>query len=275
MDIFHTIDFKPRDHVEPDLDALGIKYRKLPFGDSYIIRVRLSESASQWAAFQELYRAKGKDDRAYETYFTDEEILSAEWLRLYNNSPEMGYPQPERRWQAEHFNYTDRCPRCGSFRQVSAFFIKAEPKPGKYDFMSLHWTSALFAVPRVFAALEANHIQGYEQWPIFLYQTKEPATTVAQVYIPTVAAPGLVGAEDLDPVTCAACGVLKYNKYHKRGIMYLRRESIPTGVDLFETYEWFGEGYQPRREIIASSRYVKLAYAERWRGLAFKVVEAV
>lgn len=274
MDIIHRIDFEPEDQIEPVLDTLGIKYEKLPFVNRVLTRVHISEFAPQWPEFQTLFQAKGIKDWAYQTYFSDDEILSAEWVRIFD-FPQIGYPQPERRWLKESPNYDDWCGECGSFRQVSAFFIKAEPKTRRYDFMSLYWTSALFAVPRVFAALEAHEINGYERWPVFIYKTKEPSAIVSQLYISAATAPTVVQAADLEPFTCDHCGALKYQRYHKRGIMYLRREAIPTGVDLFETYEWFGEGHQPRREVIVSNRFVKLAYAEQWKGLNFKVAEAV
>lgn len=275
MDIIHRIDFEPEDAVEPTLDALGIQYEKLPFVNRVITRVRLSESAPQWPKFRALYTAKGKTWDVYETYFSKEEILAAEWLRINGGFLDIDYPQPERRWQEEHFNYEAKCPNCGAFRQVSSFFIKAEPKSRRYDFMSLYWTSALLASPRVFTVLEEKGIQGYERWPAFINKTQEPATTVAQLFVSTVAAPGIVGAEDLDPVVCPVCGAFKYNKYHKRGVMYLCREAIPAGVDMFETYEWFGDGHQPRRELIVSNRFVRLFYAEKWKGLFFKVAETI
>ena len=127
MEIFHTIHFEAEDNVEPFLDALGIQYEKRPFVSRVITRVRLPESAPQWHEFQAIYQAKGKWD-IYDTYFSEEEILSAEWLRIWGGYPQIGYPQPERRWQEESFNYEDTCPKCGSFQQVSSFFIQAEPK---------------------------------------------------------------------------------------------------------------------------------------------------
>lgn len=275
MEISHTIDFEPEDDIEPILNALNIGYEKLPFVNRFIIRVRITESAPHWQEFQALYQAKGKWGGAYDTYFTRQEILSAEWLRIWGGYPQIGYPQPERRWQEEDFNYEGTCPKCGSFRQVSSFFIKSEPKLRRYDFMSLYWTSALFAVPRVFTALEANNITGYERWPVFIHKTKEPSVTVSQLYIYAATVPSVVHAEELEPFICDNCGQLKYKSYHKRGIMYLKRDAIPAGVDIFETYEWFGDGHQPRREIIVSNRVAQLAYAEKWKGVTFKVAEAV
>jgi hypothetical protein len=273
MEIFHEVSFSSDDQVEAILDALGIRYRKSEFFEKYTIRFEVAESDPRWERIRDLMAEKGKYDYAFDTAFTDEEILKAPWLRVFG-LPQIGYPQPEKLWLAESPNYADWCRQCGSFRQVSSFFIKKEPKMQRWDFMSLFWTSAVFAVPRVFAALEANGIQGYERWPVYIYKNKEPSTKVAQLYLPHVTQqPALIHADDLEPFVCEACGALKYKRYHKRGVMYLRKEVIPSGVDFFQTLEWFGEGYQPRREVIVANRVAQLAYAEKWRGVAFKVVE--
>lgn len=275
MEIFHEVTFSSDDRVEAILDALCIQYRKSEFFEKYTIFFEIAESDPRWDQIRDLMAEKGKHDYAFDTAFTDEEILKAAWLRMFG-FPQIGYPQPEKLWLAESPNYADWCRQCGGFRQVSSFFIKKEPKMRRWDFMSLFWTSAVFAVSRVFAALEANRIQGYERWPVLLHKTKEPSAIVSQLYLPHITqGPGLVHADELGPVICLACGVLKYNHYHKRGVMYLRKEAIPSDVDFFQTFEWFGEGYQPRREVIVSNRVAQLAYAEKWRGVAFKVVELV
>ena len=142
--------------------------------------------------------------------------------------------------------------------------------------MSLFWTSAICAVPRVFSALDTEGILGYDRWPVYLHKTNDPSTTISLLFIPQVAQqPALVNADDLVPFVCEACGALKYKRYHNRGVMYLRKEVIPSDVDFFQTYEWFIDGFQPWREIIVSNRVAQLAYAEKWRGVTFKVVELV
>jgi hypothetical protein len=275
MEIIHRVDFELKDHAEDELDILEVKYERLPFAGRVIIRVELPESSPRWPEFQALFQTKGKKDWAFETYFTTEEILSAEWLRLLNNSLEIGYPQPEKEWLKNRPNYDEWCKQCGAFHQASSFFVKTEPKIRKYDFANLNWTSAIFAVPKVFAVLKANNITGYECWPVFIHKNKEPSLIISQLYIDAATGPTVIEAEDLEPFICDTCGALKYKRFHKHGIMYMRRETIPTGVDIFETYEWFGGGLQPRREVIVSNRVAQLAYAENWKGINFKVVKAI
>lgn len=272
MEIYHRVDFGKEHYVEPLLEKMGIRY-ETPY-EGRIIRFEIAESDENWPAVRQLMAEKGVQDRAFDTEFSEIEILNAEWLRMFG-FPAKGYPQPEKKWLREHFNYSFKCKECGTFQQSSSFLLKQEPRMGKYDFMSLHWTSAVFAVPRVFAALETHQIQGYERWSALINKTKEPAVTVTQLYVPALNEPALMDADELKPILCQTCSLVKYQEYHKRGIMYLSHGAIPDGIDMFETYEWFGNGFQPRRELIVSNRVAKLAYAEGWRGLAFKVVELI
>jgi len=274
MKIIHTVHFSSDDNVEQILDIHSVKFKRTPFFDKYRISLQIAESDDRWPVVQELIISTGRSIGTGQTVFTKKEILNAKMLRMFGQ-PNIGYPQPEERWLAESPNYEDWCQECGTFRQVSSFFIDKEPKIHKYDFMSLHWTSAVFTVQRVFDSLHTQGTRGYERWPVYLHRTMEPSETISQLYVPALDEPALVDADNLEPITCPSCGELKYQKHHKRGAMYLRKEAIPREEDIFETYEWFGGGHQPRREVIVSNRVAKLAYDEGWRGVAFKVVELV
>lgn len=287
MEFNHVMHFASEDKVDQTLEELSIKYTKtlLPaiqgygYQESsnqtrYLITFQIMESDKRWPLVRDIALSVGKKLTTGQTIFSKEEILDAQWLRMFG-FPSKGYPQPEGKWQREHFNYSFKCKKCGVFHQKSGFYLKMEPKMGKNDFMSLNWTSAVFAVPRVFAALEANHIKGYEQWPALIYKTKEPSTNVSQLYVQALDQPAVVNAIELQPIICQSCGLIKYQKHHQRGVMYLTREAIPTGLDMFETYEWFGEGFQPYRELIVSNKVAQLAYAEGWRGVTFKVIEVI
>ena len=82
-------------------------------------------------------------------------------------------------------------------------------------------------------------------------------------------------AQDLGLIICASCSELKYQRFHKRGIMYLQRQAIPSELDMLETYEWFGSGHQPRREVIVSNRVAILTYESNWNPIWFKEVDLV
>jgi hypothetical protein len=273
MKIWHRVSFGKLDSVDSILDGWGIKYKKTPgLHGYYIITFEIDETDPRWAEIAELVRQKNAPD-FFNTKFTKEEILSAEWLRLIPIF-EHGYPQPEDTWVTNPINYADHCPECGTFRQVSSFRLKTEPNLGKHDFMTLIWGSALFCIPKVLKELEAHHMQGYEVWRAIIHQTDLPSQKVSQLFIPTIAKPGLVRVDDLKREYCSTCHTLKYYP-HMKGVMYLKREAVAPGVDFLLSYEWFGDGHVAYREILVSNRVARLILEKGWQGVALKVVELV
>ena len=97
---------------------------------------------------------------------------------------------------------------------------------------------------------------------------------ISQLFIPGVAGPALLQDDDLERKKCPLCNVIKYYP-HKRGVMYLKRDSILPDVDIMNTYEWFGSGHSAYREIIVSNRFARLIIEKGWRGVRMKVVELV
>ena len=74
--------------------------------------------------------------------------------------------------------------------------------------------------------------------------------------------------------TCSSCNVTKYAP-HMRGVMYLKRDALMPGVDIMQTYEWFGSGHAAYREVLVSNRLARLVLDRGWKGVALKVVELV
>lgn len=271
MDIWHRVTFSYKDNVDSAFEALNLKYKKNPFpGEGYLIHFDIYESAVVWPQVEALIRQKNALD-VFDTIFTPEEILQAEWVRLIPVF-EQGYPQPYATWVTNPINYKDHCPACGTFQQATSFRLKKEPHLGKQDFMSLFWTYALFCTPHVFDELEAHGIRGYEKWDAIIHKIALPSQKVSQLYVPTVANPGLVRAEDLKREICSACGFTKYYP-HMRGVMYLARTAVVSDVDILQTYEWFGSGHSAYRELLVSNRFAKLILEKGWRGIRLKVVE--
>lgn len=271
MDIWHRITFGHRDNVAVAIESLGIKYLTSPLpGGGYLISFDITESDSRWPQVETLIRQKSAVDVS-DTVFSPQEILAAEWVRLIPVF-EQGYPQPQVTWVTNPINYEDHCPECGTFRQASNFRLKQEPYLGRKDFMSLFWTYALFCTPHVFDELKAHGIRGYEKWDAVIHKTDVPSQKVSQLYVPTVANPGLMRAEDLKRETCLACGLTKYYP-HMRGVMYLARTALVADVDILQTYEWFGSGHSAYRELLVSNRFAKLILEKGWRGIKLKVVE--
>jgi len=273
MEIWHRITFGHKDYVDTIIEAMDIKYKRSPLpGEGYLIHIDISESNSLWPQLAALVQQKNALD-IFDTVFSSEEILNAEWVRLIPVF-ERGYPQPEDVWSTNPINYKENCPQCGTFRQKSSFRLKKEPNLGKKDFMSLYWTYALFCTPRVLNELEAQGIRGYEVWDAIIHKTDSPSEKVSQLFIPNIASPGLVGVEDLERETCSLCHVTKYYP-HMRGVMYLKRDALVPNVDIMQTHEWFGSGHSAYREILVSNKFATLITDTGWQGVALKVVELV
>lgn len=273
MEIWHRITFGHKDSVDADLEAMRIQHKKtaLP-GTGYLIHIEVSESDSRWPQLAALVQEKNALD-VCDTTFTSSEILSAQWTRLVPVF-QQGYPQPQETWIRNPINYEDHCPKCGTFRQEASFRLKKEPVLGDNVFMSLYWTYALFCTSQVLNEFRAHKIRGYEVWDAIVHKTNIPSKRVSQLFIPTIANPGLVRVENLKKEMCPSCNVTKYYP-HMRGVMYLKRDALLTDVDIIQSYEWFGSGHAAYREILVSNRIARLVLDRSWRGVALKVVEVV
>lgn len=274
MRIQHRITFGCESKVEDRLDALGVVFEKMPLSTHYVIRVDISESHPRWQEIAALVQEKDALD-IYQTLFSRQEILQAEWsfLELLFHH---GYPQPEDTWEWKAIVYEDYCLKCGiGYRQKAPFHLKKEPRLGKKDFLSLHWTHTVFCTPKVLDRLQLAGIQGYEVWPAVLHRTGQSATEVSQLVFPRVANPGLADSDKISPETCPVCGLTKYG-FCKRGQLHIHRESLLPDTDVQLTHEWFGSGaYGGFREILVSKRLAKLILDEKWRGVALKPIKLI
>lgn len=276
MKIWHRVSFTSLDAVDGVIEALGIKYKKTPgLHGYYLLTFEIEESDPRWPQVAELMQEKGKRDLFFNTVFTKEEILSAEWVRLIPTF-EQGYPQPEETWVENPINYEDECPECGvGFRQIAPFRLAREPRLGKHDFLCLYWTYTVFCTSRVLETLKAHQILGYEVWEAIIHRTNRPSQVVSQLVFPNVAGPGLTDVDKLQPETCPRCGITKYAP-HMRGYMHLKREAMQPDVDVLLTHEWFGGmPHSGFREILVSNRLARLILEKSWRGVALKPVEVV
>jgi hypothetical protein len=273
MKILHRITFGHKDGVDATIENMHIEHKKssLP-GGGYLIHIDIDESNPQWSQLAVLVRQKNALD-VCDTTFAPKEILSAQWTRLIPVF-QQGYPQPEETWVTNPPNYEDHCPECGTFRQTASFRLKKDPNLGKKDFVSLYWTYALFSTPQVFNELESHGIRGYGMWDAIILGSDTPSKKVSQLYIPTIANPGLVRVGDLKRETCSSCNVTKYYP-HTRGVMYLNRDVLIPDVDIMQTYEWFGSGHAAYREVLVSNRLARLLLDRGWKGVALKAVELV
>lgn len=277
MEINHRVS------INGDVDAdfyaevkrLGIKHiiSPLPGHEVGVVTFPMAESDPRWVTIQSLIELYGAAD-FIGTSFSPEEILSSEWNRLVPMH-EWGYPQPEKQMQWKQLTYAEQCPVCGAgYTQKASFRLAKEPRLTMYHFFSLFWTYTLFCKQEVVAILMENHITGGEVWDAVLHKLEQPSTTVSQLVITEISAPGLFEGDKNKPEKCRACGITKY-AHHRRGKLRYRKYALRS-ADFQLTGEWFGSGgHSGFRETIVSNRLARLILAQGWRGVALKPIELV
>ncbi len=279
MDIKHRISVNSKNiNFLNSITGLNIEYisNQIPMNGGTLITIIILESNPNWPTVIELIKTQKKfevygEGDFFETIFSVEEIRNASWLRL-KSTFEQGYPQPKGNWPIKQTSYKIICPKCAIYKQTHPMRLAKEPHLGKKTFMSLIWASEIFCRPIVFHELKTMHAIGYEEWDAIIHKTDKPSEIVRQLYIPEVAKPGLNMVDDLVRNKCPVCGTVKYYP-HIKGIMYLKREAIPSNTDFMLTNEWFGFGGLAWREILVSNRIASLILDMGWQGIRFKVVE--
>jgi hypothetical protein len=271
MNIWHRVAFdiwQKEDFVSL-LDTLDIQYRRV---DPDFIAFDIHENDPRWEAVNSMISQKGASDFVYTT-FDETEIIKSQWLSIAAYYKQ-GYPQPDKTWLENKPQYQNLCSTCGTYTQTISYRIRQEPHLEKYHFFSFHWTTEIFCTHEVVAELSTQPFTGYEFWDVILDKKNMPSETIRQIYIPNVAKPGLRRENNLEHKICDRCGTKKYLP-HKRGKINLDKEAVIPGLDIFLTHEWFGDGRFAFREIIVSNRFAGFILGKKWKGVQFKVVEAV
>jgi hypothetical protein len=275
MEIIHRIVFSDRDKIDDILDYNRIKYtKKFGYGEkSYLIIIEIPESDINWSILSTLVKEKGALD-IFDTTFTKEEILGAEWSLLKPNF-EQGYPLPKNGWEKLVYGDSVR-PLCGiGFCQIGAFHIAKEPFLRKKDFYRPIWTYVLFCTNPVIRQIAENRISGVEIREVIIHNTKLTSQVVSQLIFPHVTEPILGEIDKNDPWTCPLCGITKY-AYHKRGYMHLHKSQIRYDLDAQVTYEWFGTGTATgHREFIISNRFATQIIENQWQGITLKPIKLI
>ncbi|MHB0968002.1 MAG: hypothetical protein ACYC36_16300 [Bellilinea sp.] len=243
-----------------------------PSGGSKLVTFVIEETNDRWPVISKLVSTRGAVD-LIETFFSDEEIRTAEWLRLISTF-EQGYPQPKMDWPFKQSNHELLCAKCAIYKQIAPMRVVKEPHMGKKSFMSLIWTNEILCTPEVFQGLEEIQAKGYEEWDVLINKTGQISEKVRQLFIRAFAAPGVLIEDDLNRTTCPVCGTTKYYP-HVKGSMRIKREALIADSDFMMTNEWFGHGLLAWREILVSGRIAKLILDQKWSGVRFKVVHVV
>lgn len=267
MDITHSLSGST-EGIEEAIKSLNIKYTATPLlKRGTLIHFDIKESDKKWLAVHQLMQQYKFLDM-YDTIFTNQEILAAEWVRLLPRFNK-GYPQPEVGW--DELVYKDHCSKCGAgYTQRAPFYI-TQQRMFNNDILSLYWTNTLFCTPKVIEVMKYENILGLEIWDAIMFRSKMPSPDLFQIVPKNVTKPGLADEDKIKPVVCPCCGIAKY-AYHKRGYMHFNREALNQITDIQLTYEWFGSGGFAFQEILISQRFAKLILDNKWKTVQLKPV---
>lgn len=280
MEIIHHVSFNTLSShsMLGAIKDLYLKYKilDLPGGGGQLVIFDISETNPIWnTVFILLKEHIGFDiyhsGDIYETYFSDEEIRSAEWLRLIPTF-EQGYPQPKGNWPIKQQSLINVCPTCCTYQQNNPIRFYKEPALGQNSFMTLIGVGELFATNDVISNFMRMDAKGYETWNVIINKIGKVSEKVSQLYFPWITKPGLIDREEMRQVNCPNCGTIKYYP-HKKGIMKFKREILIPGINFMRTYEWFGVGLFAFREILVSNSIAQLILDKGWKGVRFKVVD--
>ena len=277
MDIWHRVSIAGKDaaywqsrglKMTPILSALDAEGRP----KSWIAEI--TESDTRWLELKPYVEGRLN---FINTFFSEEERLSAEWCILRGTGPLRPLEPVGDYWSCDY--YEGKCSVCGSrWRQTAPFHVAREPRLGRNALGSFGSTYELFAIKEVLAAFEAEEIRGVDTEPVLVGKDRHPADNVKQVHVKSVAGPALadelVEHEHYRWSNCSGCGE-RWHLFYSRGMLPLRRSALRTDVDLQMTHEWFGSGRAARREILASQRVVKLILTKGWKGAELAPTQTV
>ena len=242
---------------------------QLPGNGSQVAIFDINEFDPDWMEIQRLLVNSQVPDLT-ETYFSNDEIENAKWLRLIPLKI-LGYPQPEEHWQKNHPNYKDYCSVCGTYSNCSEFILKKEVYKRKFDFGTLNWTSTLFCSDVVRADLEREEVSGLKFLELASHKGEE-TNIINQIQISNTFPLNAQIKNTNDGVICPNCQNKKYIP-HTKGILHFFRDSTEQLADFMKTKEWFGSGRSAFHEIIVSNRVGRLIIQNNWQGVRLKPIE--
>jgi len=275
MEIWHrvAVNTSKRKFAEA-IKNLGVPHhlQDLPGKPNGFMYFDIKESDPRWTAVSDLILQLGASDIC-ETFFDDDEIRKAEWVRLIS-AFEQGYPQPKSDWPLKQLSYENVCPKCGVYNQVASLRIQKEPHVGKKSFMSPIWVGEIFCTSEVISALRDVQANGFDAWDVKIHKTNEISAVVQQLYISSVMPSGLEVDNSHDRVVCSICHTTKHSP-HVKGSMRIDRKAFRKDLDFMKTWEWFGSGLIAFREILISNRIACLILDRKWKGVRLKPVEPI
>jgi len=277
MKIIHRVSFHPKIHrtAAKKFLKLGIALKESSGDPKYSLGCYfdISEDDPLWPEVEKVLSSAGIHT-VPDTEFTKEEIMSAEWVRIYP-SHFCGYPMPKNHGEWRDLSYTseNECKVCGiELRQKAPIHLKGEPKMGRNHFMGIFWMYNIFAQNKIFDILSQSGITGYEEYPAIHYKKKIALKTIKQLKVFDDLAPGII--DDNLTRENYSCGHIKYIGL-SRGMYKFTRKTFENVSDLMKTYEWFGTGGAASQLILASAKFVKVYMENNWRGLNLAPIELI
>ena len=291
MKIIHRVSYHPKTHQTATkiFLKLGIRAKESSEDPKYSLGYYfdISEDDPLWPEVEKVLSSAGIHTLPT-TEFTKEEIMSAEWVKIYP-SHFGGYPMPnlDDAWQNVSFNAGQECQICGiGRRQVGPIHLKGEPKLGRNHFMGIFWVYDIFAKNEIFDVLTQKGITGFKAYPAIHYKKKTPLETIKQLKVIGELAPGVIADNltlaDVEKITADniithenyPCGHIKYVGLG-RGMYKYSRNIFGEKLDLVKTHEWFGGGHSAVQLILASAKFVKVYMENNWKGLSLNPIELV
>ncbi len=276
MKIVHRVSLSSKLNRKPlkRLRKLGIELSR-PISTMIPLQVfEISEDDARWPEISKILTSGRNVPILTRSEFTGEEILSAEWVKVFT-AHVWGYPMPNLYDEYKEISYTseNECKDCGiGLCQKAPIHLKSEPKLGRNHFMGIFWTYDIFARNEVFEVLSQNGITGFEACPAIHYKKKAPLKTIKQLKVLGELGPAVIN----DNLTREdySCRHVKYLGL-SRGMYRFPRDAFKDMPDLVKSHEWFGSGHGAGQLVLASARFAHLYMKNNWRGLSLAPLELI
>lgn len=220
------------------------------------------------------------------TVYEKADIKAAEWFIA--SAGQYQYPQPEEdfNYKKTTFNLDNYCDLCAIGKiQNAPFRLKSVPKQHNNQFWGLFWENApLFVRQEAKNILEKENIQGIRFSKPVLHKTNLEIEGFYQLHIETVLTKGF-DSYNTKTITCKinneenlntgvnpdCCGRIKFHHPMIGGYLFDKTIFHP-GVDIAETYEYFGSGGSADKLVMVSKRFKEIVEKNKLKGLSFKPV---
>jgi hypothetical protein len=265
MKIIHRVSASANEAHFNELQQAGIEPNIIG-GDLHSFDI--DEGHISWPIVEKLIR----DWKAVDvprTEFSAGELKKAALLQM-GPSWHHGYPQPDEAFGYVELTYdtTQYCATCGiGAFQKAPFRMSREPRWGMRKTLQLNWVfDEFFVTPQAFETVFKPF--GIENLPVFHHKNGLVLATVLQLVVPRKT-DSPIATVGLPTEQCATCRRTKFTPVTRGRFPYV---SIPKGVHIAKTKEYFGSGGSAWQAIIISAELYAAITTQKLRGADFTVV---